>query len=51
MKTQIELIRDVINDIGISEKHKHEERSKFDTCNKCPDKKNCWSCGIWEWWV
>lgn len=51
MRTDRELIQAVINDKGIAEKFKTEERKKLETCNRCPDKNNCWSCGCHEWWI
>jgi hypothetical protein len=50
MRTEIELIKAVVEDPRIAEKFKVAERAKLDTCNRCPDKAHCWGCGVWEWW-
>ena len=50
MKTEKELIMDVISDPNIPVTAKEEEFKKFQICKRCPDTNKCWSCGCWEWW-
>jgi MoaA/NifB/PqqE/SkfB family radical SAM enzyme len=50
MRTERELIQSVIDDLGIAEKFKVQEREKIKICNQCPDKDECWGCGVWKWW-
>jgi len=52
MASEFDLITSVINDPGVDEKFKTEERKRLAICTKCPttgDK--CWSCGCHEWWI
>ena len=50
MRTERELIESVIDDPGIDEKFKAPEREKIKICHQCPDKDECWGCGVWKWW-
>ncbi len=50
MKSQREQMLAVINDTGIDDKFKADERKKLAICNSCPDKNSCWDCGCHTWW-
>jgi len=51
MKTHRELIESVINDDSLEECFKIEERNKYAICKECPKFNDCFSCGVYEWWI
>jgi hypothetical protein len=55
MKTEYELIVSAIkwgkNRPGISQTAIAEEEKKLAVCNRCPEREQCWSCGVREWWM
>ena len=55
MRTEYELIMDAIrwgeNNPNASQAEVAKEKKKLEICNRCPKKKECFSCGVHEWWI